>query len=70
MRKKVSALSGLIARAAASALLWFFLLRAGGIGFVVAGVQVLFGTGWAFVALGISAVVASEFIRKGLTARA
>lgn len=67
---KAIAAIGAIGRTLAAALLWFFLLRAAGVIFVTAGVYVLFGFGWALMTFGGCLVVASEFIRKGMTAHA
>lgn len=54
---------------ATSAFLWFFLLRLGGVTAAVVGVYVLYGTGWALIAVGVCSIAASEFIRKGLISR-
>jgi len=47
------ALSALLVLAL-SALLWFLLMSTGGVALVVAGVYLLVGLGWSFVAAGFS----------------
>jgi hypothetical protein len=49
-----------------AALTWFFLLRLGGAVAIVTGVYLLAGLGWACISAGTFAVIASEFIRRGV----
>lgn len=49
-----------------SALTWFVTAASTGIGLVIAGVQLVFGTGWALIAGGIAALAVSWFISRGI----
>lgn len=53
-------------RMAASALAWVVALWLIGAGFVVSGVALLTGPGWAFVASGAFLMAAAVYITKGL----
>ena len=61
----VSTLSG-IAEQAVSALVWFVVLGLGGTAMIVAGVAILFGLGWSFIAGGVFMLLGASFIRKGM----
>ncbi|MDP9991975.1 hypothetical protein J2W28_001003 [Variovorax boronicumulans] len=51
---------------AMSALVWFLLCGAAGMALVVAGVAVLFGTGWALIAAGAFLIFTAALIGRGM----
>jgi hypothetical protein len=68
-RKALTAIGAwlsVVAAQAVSALAWFLILGLGGTAMIVAGVCLLFGAGWAFIAGGAFMLLGSAFIRKGM----
>jgi hypothetical protein len=68
-RKALTAIGAwlsVVAAQAVSALVWFLILGLGGTAMIVAGVCLLFGAGWAFIAGGVFMLLGSAFIRKGM----
>lgn len=55
-----------LVRLAASAVVWLLACGLLGLGFIVAGVAVLYGLGFALIAAGVAFLVAATFIKQGL----
>lgn len=62
----VNAALGRALSAILSALVWFLFCGAAGMGLVVAGVALLFGTGWALVAAGAFLIFTAALIGRGM----
>lgn len=65
-RPQIAALLRRLAAAILQALVWFLLLGALGMSLVVAGVAVLFGTGWALIAAGVFLIFTAALIGQGM----
>ena len=57
----------LLVAIAASALTWMLVLGAAGFVLIVAGVYILAGIGWAFIAGGVACLVLAYFVHRGVT---
>lgn len=61
-----ASLLAVVGAVALSALLWFIVLGAAGIGLVVAGVYVLAGLGWALIAAGVFLLLVTALVGRGM----
>ncbi|MFS2047553.1 hypothetical protein ACEN9J_03095 [Variovorax sp. Varisp41] len=61
-----ASLLAVVGAIALSALLWFVLLGAAGIGLVVAGVYVLAGFGWALITAGVFLLLVTALVGRGM----
>ncbi len=61
-----ASLLAVVGAIALSALLWFVLLGAAGIGLIVAGVYVLAGFGWALITAGVFLLLVTALVGRGM----
>jgi hypothetical protein len=61
-----ASLLAVVGAIALSALLWFVLLGAAGIGLIVAGVYVLAGFGWALISAGVFLLLVTALVGRGM----
>lgn len=65
--RAVICLAKILARLAVNAVVWLIAFGVFGLASMVAGVGVLFGSGWALIAAGVAFLAAASFIKQGLS---